>query len=240
MRRTCISCDEHGFAFVERAGDRRRAERIGRGGKRDVSLAGQQSRRRIQADPSGAGQIHLRPRMQVGEVGGGSARTVERFDVGRQLNQVARDEARGQPKVPQRLHQQPAGVAARSARETKRLVRRLHAGLEANDVRDLLGQPGVEIDEEIDRPSRTPIDRLRRTPGAGAPSALTSRNGARSFCSHGSYVNGNCSADGSRKKSNGLKTDISATRSTSTQQLTRLLGEHDARRGNCCADPAAS
>ena len=59
----------------------------------------------------------------------------------------------------QRLHQQPAGVAARPARETKRLVRRLHARLETNDVRNLLRQLRVEIDEEIDRPSWAPIDR---------------------------------------------------------------------------------
>ena len=65
---------EHGFAFVERAGDRRGAERIRRRRKRDVSLAGEQSRCWIQPDPSRARQVHLGPRMQVGEVGGGAAR----------------------------------------------------------------------------------------------------------------------------------------------------------------------
>ena len=46
-------------------------------------------------------------------------------------------------------------------------------------------------------------------------SGTFSMYGASSCACAGSYSNGKFSADGSRKKSNGLSTDISATRSTS-------------------------
>jgi hypothetical protein len=50
--------------------------------------------------------------MQVGEVVIGARRAVERLEIGLELDQVARDEARGEAQMPQHLHQQPAGVAA--------------------------------------------------------------------------------------------------------------------------------
>ena len=68
---------EHGLALVELSGDRRRAERIWRRRERDMSLTGQQPRCRIQSDPPRAGEVHLGPRMQVGEIGSGAARTIE-------------------------------------------------------------------------------------------------------------------------------------------------------------------
>ena len=42
--------------------------------------------------------------------------------------------------------------------------------------------------------------------------------------------NGNCSASGSKKKSNGLRTAMSATRSTSTTNRAHLVGKDDARK----------
>ncbi len=54
---------------------RRRAPEIGaarrrlrRAGERNVPFAGEQARRRVEADPARAGQIHLAPRVQIGEV----------------------------------------------------------------------------------------------------------------------------------------------------------------------------
>ncbi len=59
----------------------------------------------------------------------------------------------------QDLHEQPAGVAARAASTGERLFGRLDAQLEPNDVGDVLCQPAVEIDEEIDGADPAPIDR---------------------------------------------------------------------------------
>ena len=63
---------ERGLALVHGAGNRRGAERLWRRGQRQVTLACQQPRCRIETDPSRARQIHLGPRMQVGEVGRGA------------------------------------------------------------------------------------------------------------------------------------------------------------------------
>ncbi len=100
------------LALVDRAFDRRGRRRVGRACERDVAFAGEQSGGRVEPDPAGARQIDLAPRVQVGEIDFSARRAVERLHVGLQLNQVARDEARGEAEVAQQLHQQPAGVAA--------------------------------------------------------------------------------------------------------------------------------
>ena len=61
------------------------------------------------------------------------------------------------------------------------------------------------------------------------PAGSRSRYGASSWFNQGSYANGNVSADGSRKKSNGLKTDSSAVRSTSISNCRACVGEHESR-----------
>ena len=66
--------------------------------ERDVALAGEQARRRIEPDPAGAGQVHLGPRVQVGEVALGARRAVERLHVGDELDQIAGNEAAARPK----------------------------------------------------------------------------------------------------------------------------------------------
>ena len=58
------------LALVDGAGDRRGADRLRRAGQRDVAFAGEQARRRIEADPAGAGQVDLAPGVQIGEVDG--------------------------------------------------------------------------------------------------------------------------------------------------------------------------
>ena len=87
---------------------------IRRGRQRDVTLAGEQPAGGVQSHPARARQINFAPGVQIGEVLRRSSGTVERFFVGRELNQVAGDEAGGQTQVPQDLHQQPRRVPARS------------------------------------------------------------------------------------------------------------------------------
>ena len=70
--------------------------RLGVAGQRDVTLAGEQPRGRIEPDPARAGQVHFGPGVQVGEVCRRSRRPVERLHVGLELDQVARHEPRRQ------------------------------------------------------------------------------------------------------------------------------------------------
>ncbi len=100
---------------VGEADHRRGVAGVGGAGERNVALAGEQSRRRVEPDPAGAGQVDLGPGVQVGEVRLRTRWAVERLHVGDELDQVARREARREAEMPQDLHQQPARVAARSA-----------------------------------------------------------------------------------------------------------------------------
>src|ERR1022692_1934685 len=86
---------------------RRRRLLSGATGERDMPFPREQTAGRVEANPAGAGQIHFAPRMQVGEVNLGAARAVERLNIGRELYQVATDEARGQTKMAKQLHHQP-------------------------------------------------------------------------------------------------------------------------------------
>mmetsp|Transcript_20387 Transcript_20387/g.78151 ORF Transcript_20387/g.78151 Transcript_20387/m.78151 type:complete len:242 (+) Transcript_20387:940-1665(+) len=87
--------------------------------------------------------------MQVGEVHLGAAGPVQRLLVGRELNEVARHEARRQAQVAQQFHQQPAGVAAGAGRLLQRLLGRLHAGLQADQVGHAVLHALVQVDEEV-------------------------------------------------------------------------------------------
>ena len=100
------------LALVDAALDRRGARRFGRAGERDMALARQQARGRIEPDPPGARQVDFAPGMEIGEVAVGTFRPLERLLVGLELDQVARGEARGETEVAQDRDQQPAGVAA--------------------------------------------------------------------------------------------------------------------------------
>ena len=146
------------LALVDGAFHWRRAGRLRGAGQRNVPFAGQQSRGRVQADPAGARQKDLAPGVQVGEVGFGAAGAVDRLHIGRELDQVARDEPRRQAQVPQQLHQQPARVAARAALELQGLLGRLHAGLHADGVGDVPVQPLVDVDQKVDGPAFAAVD----------------------------------------------------------------------------------
>ncbi|CFS53890.1 Uncharacterised protein [Mycobacterium tuberculosis] len=141
---------QHGVAHVGAAADGCRAGGVGRSRQRNVALAGQQPRRRVQPDPAGTRDVCLGPRVQVGEVGGGPRRPVERFDVGCQLNQVAGHEPGGQPELTQDRDQQPRRVPARADAGAQREIRCLNSGLHAHAVADVGVDRAVECDQEVD------------------------------------------------------------------------------------------
>jgi hypothetical protein len=99
--------------------------------------------------------------MQVREVGCRSGRTLEGRDIRHELNQVTRDEARREPEVAQQLDQQPRRVPAGSAAELERPLRRLDAGVEPDDVADVVAERTVQFDEEVVCPGRLPSDRVQ-------------------------------------------------------------------------------
>ena len=149
---------EAALAFVGQAADRCGRRGLGRTGERNVPFAGEQARGRIEADPAGARQKDFAPGVQVGEVALRAGGAGERLDVGHELDQIAGNEARGEPEVAQDLHQQPGRVAARPALLAQRLFRRLHAGLQADHVADGALHALVERDEEVDAGRRPAHD----------------------------------------------------------------------------------
>jgi hypothetical protein len=76
---------ERHLRFVDDALDRCGAGGLRRAGQGDMPFAGEQARRRVEADPPGAGQVDLAPGVQVGEVHFGAAGAVQRLDVGLEL-----------------------------------------------------------------------------------------------------------------------------------------------------------
>ncbi len=146
------------LALVHTAFHRRGAAGLGRAGQRDVALAREQARGGVEADPAGAGQEDLGPGVQVGEVALGAGGAVHGFHVGRQLDEVARDEARGQAHVAQQLNQQPAAVAAGAALELQCLLGRLHAGLHADGVGDVALQALIDVHQEVDGAALGAVD----------------------------------------------------------------------------------
>ena len=106
---------EFGVGLAEMAaGDRRGVAVMRRGGQRDMAFAGEQAGGRIEADPAGAGQIDFAPGMQVGEIDFGAGGAVERLQVGRELDQVAGDEAGGEAQMAQDLRPAASWCRGRS------------------------------------------------------------------------------------------------------------------------------
>ena len=149
---------EFHLALVNPARDWRGARRLGRAREREVPCAGQQPGRGIEADPACARQVDFAPGVQIREVLLRARRAVEGFLVRLELYQISGYESRGQAAVAEGLHEEPARVAAGAGRLRQRLLRRLHAGLEADDVADELVYPAVQRDEEIDRALLLPVD----------------------------------------------------------------------------------
>ena len=108
MRETLHLEGEVDLGGLDRAGDRRRGAVMRRRGDREMALAAQQARGRVEADPAGARDVDFGPGVQVGEV-------LRRRRTGRrapsrraQLDEIAGHEARRQAEMAQDLHQQPA------------------------------------------------------------------------------------------------------------------------------------
>ncbi len=103
---------ELNLAVLDEPGDGRRRGRVGRACQRDMTFSGKQSRSRIESDPTRAGQIHLAPGMQVGEVAFRPRRTLERLHIGCELDEITGYEARREAQMAQQLYEQPTRVAA--------------------------------------------------------------------------------------------------------------------------------
>ena len=150
---------ETGFRLAEiAAGNRRGVLEMRGGGERDMAFAGQQAGGRVKPDPAGAGNVDLAPGMQVGEINLCAGRTVQRLDVGGQLDQIAGDEAGGKAQMAQDLHQKPAGIAAGPLERRQCLFGRLHARLHADDIADVGLQLVVQADDEVDGLLRRAVD----------------------------------------------------------------------------------
>ncbi len=141
-------------AGVDQAADRRGGAVMRGRGERNMAFAAQQARGGIEPDPAGARDIGFGPGMQVGEILAGSERAFDRVDIGLELDQVAGHEARRETQPAQDLHHQPGRIAARAGLQGQGLLGRLHAGFHADQIGDVLGQPGIEADQEVHRAGR--------------------------------------------------------------------------------------
>ena len=126
-----------------------RGLRIGGASERNMSLGRHQARGRIQTDPAGAGHEHLRPGVQIGEVGERTFRAVEWLFVGDELNEVSGAEPRRESEVPAQLHQKPGRIAARTPAEVERFLRSLHARFHADHVAHVPIHESIQADEVI-------------------------------------------------------------------------------------------
>ena len=141
---------ERCFTHVGESRDRCGRRWNGGTGQRNVAFARQQARRRIEADPARARQVSFAPCVQVGEIAVSAGRTVERFLVGSQLDQIAGGKARGDTEMAKNLHQQPAGIAAGPLRALKRVLGRLHARLHADQIGNIGLQLCIQRHQKID------------------------------------------------------------------------------------------
>ncbi len=137
---------------LDEAGDRRRGAIVRRRADRQMALAAEQAGGGVEPEPAGAGDVHLGPGVQVGEVLARPFRPLDGIDVGHELDQVAGDEPRGEADVAGEMDEQPGRVAAGAGAARQRLLRGLHAGLHAHLVADRLRQAAVQGDEVLDGP----------------------------------------------------------------------------------------
>ena len=144
------------FALAHGARNRRGARWIRTARERQMPFARQEPGGGVEADPTGTRQIHLAPRMQVGEIAVRPTRPINRLDIGDELNQVTGDESRGQAEVAEHLDQQPGRVPAGARTKRQCLFRCLHTRLEPDDIPDVLLKLSVDVDERVNRATAVP------------------------------------------------------------------------------------
>ncbi len=147
---------ELGLGGLRETGDRRGRAVVRRRGQRDVALAAEQARGRVEPDPAGPRQVDLRPGVQVGEVRLGALRPLDRGGVGHELDQVAGGEACREAEAAQDLHHQPGRVAAGPGLQGQGLCGALHARLHAHAVGDRVRNRPVQRHEEQHRVGLAP------------------------------------------------------------------------------------
>ena len=170
---------QSGLAHRGHADDRRC-----RGGQRghgqgDMPFSGQQTGCGIDANPAGAGYISFAPGMQIGEVGLGAGRAIQRFLVRGQLDQVAGDKAGGNTQLPQQLHQQPGAVPTGTGTLAQGLLATLDAGLQPDEVGNRPMDPGVQQDQQVrgGDPRRDRSPELVQPPGKQQAGRFTLQKG---------------------------------------------------------------
>ncbi len=96
---------ERHLSFIDQAFNRCCARGLWRASERNMAFARQKARGGVEPNPSCAGQIHLAPSVQIGEVHLSAAWAIERFDIGGELNEIARNKASRKAAMTQQLNQ---------------------------------------------------------------------------------------------------------------------------------------
>ena len=116
-----------------------------------MTFTGKQSGGWVESHPASSWQKHFSPCMQVGEINFGAAGAIQRFQVGRQLNQITGHKPGGQSKVSERLHQQPSCVATRTFLQLQRLVGSLNSRFHTNFVINFGLHPSIQRHNKVNR-----------------------------------------------------------------------------------------
>ena len=127
--------------------------RVGGAGERNVSFAGHEAARRVEADPARPDEEDLGPGVEIGRVALDPGGPAQRLLVGAKLDRVPGHEARGEPQLPEDVDQQPGEVAAGAVAAHERLLGRKHARLHPDVVADRLLDEAVQVDEHVDHAS---------------------------------------------------------------------------------------
>ncbi len=102
------------FRHAGGAGNRGRTRRLRRTRQRNVPLTGKQARCGIESHPPRPRQINFRPGVQIGKILPRTGWPNKGFFVRHELNEIAGYKPGSQSHMPQKLHQEPGAIAARS------------------------------------------------------------------------------------------------------------------------------
>ncbi len=116
-----------------------------------MPLAAEEPARRVEADPPGADEVHLRPSVEVDDVAGDAARLVRDHPFVGELDEVAAREPRREARRAHRRHEEHGRVAAAPPPFGERLLRGPDAALFANDVAKPLVHGLVQGHDPVDR-----------------------------------------------------------------------------------------